>query len=333
MNKKKIITIILVLLVVLVGGASIYVATQLSTRKAVSPTAPESKPKASVCEEACPGTDGVLRSCTPPEDDGTAVESLCNTTGRVESCGGIYYCCPVPGGTWTTDMTACPTAPTETYVGSDACTVTAVATAVCVPSGVVTCTPDCPTACGTPASTISTCTDSCGNATTKACPATADCVCTPSGTITCSPDCPVTCGTAASTITTCTDSCGGAATKACAATAVCGIDGGWSAWTACTATTCGTSGTKSRTCNNPVPATGGAECIRTNGTLTTASNRVETATCTAAACPTTTIATVPTSTAAATPTILPETGIFDLPGIAAFGGGLLLAVIGILLAL
>lgn len=38
-------------------------------------------------------------------------------------------------------------------------------------------------------------------------------------------------------------------------------------------------------------------------------------------------------TAAPTPTILPETGIFDLPGIAAFGGGLLLAVIGILLAL
>lgn len=35
----------------------------------------------------------------------------------------------------------------------------------------------------------------------------------------------------------------------------------------------------------------------------------------------------------ATPTILPETGIFDLPGIAAFGGGLLLAVVGILLAL
>ena len=37
--------------------------------------------------------------------------------------------------------------------------------------------------------------------------------------------------------------------------------------------------------------------------------------------------------AKATPTILPETGIFDLPGIAAFGGGLFLAIIGILLAL
>lgn len=33
------------------------------------------------------------------------------------------------------------------------------------------------------------------------------------------------------------------------------------------------------------------------------------------------------------PTVLPETGILDLPGVATFGGGLLLAVIGILLAL
>lgn len=38
-------------------------------------------------------------------------------------------------------------------------------------------------------------------------------------------------------------------------------------------------------------------------------------------------------TAKATPTILPETGIFDLPGMVAFGGGLFLAVVGILLAL
>ena len=33
------------------------------------------------------------------------------------------------------------------------------------------------------------------------------------------------------------------------------------------------------------------------------------------------------------PTVLPETGILDFPGIAAFGGGLLLAIVGILLAL
>lgn len=36
---------------------------------------------------------------------------------------------------------------------------------------------------------------------------------------------------------------------------------------------------------------------------------------------------------AAQPTVLPETGILDFPGVAAFGGGLLLAIVGILLAL
>jgi len=50
---------------------------------------------------------------------------------------------------------------------------------VCVPSGVVTCTPNCPTACGTAASTISTCTDSCGKPTTKSCPATSACYVAP----------------------------------------------------------------------------------------------------------------------------------------------------------
>jgi hypothetical protein len=47
------------------------------------------------------------------------------------------------------------------------------------------------------------------------------------------------------------------------------------------------------------------------------------------------ITATPTPTAKPTlePTILPETGILDFPGVAAFGGGLLLAVVGILLAL
>lgn len=40
-----------------------------------------------------------------------------------------------------------------------------------------------------------------------------------------------------------------------------------------------------------------------------------------------------TATARPQPTTLPETGILDFPGVAAFGGGLLLAIIGILLAL
>jgi hypothetical protein len=39
------------------------------------------------------------------------------------------------------------------------------------------------------------------------------------------------------------------------------------------------------------------------------------------------------ATKSATPTTLPETGVLDIPGVAAFGGGLFLAVVGILLAL
>lgn len=61
----------------------------------------------SSCKEQCPGTDGVLRNCTPPEADGTAQESLCNSVGRVESCGGAQYCCPTLGGAWTKDLTKC----------------------------------------------------------------------------------------------------------------------------------------------------------------------------------------------------------------------------------
>ena len=248
MNKKKIISIVLILLVVLLGGASVYVATQLSTRQEVAPNAPASEPRASESEWAdCPST------------------------------------------------------------------VTAVVTEVtCDPLvGVITCDPDCPVVCGTD-----------------------------------DPDCPVVCGTDALTISTCQDSCGVATTKNCPATALCGEDGGWGELSACSATACGTTGTKTRTCNNPAPSNGGAECTRDDGTLTTPSARTETSACSAAACAGATAAPTAVATAApiavataaptavvAQPTVLPETGILDFPGVAAFGGGLLLAIIGILLAL
>jgi len=64
-----------------------------------------------------------------------------------------------------------------------------------------------------------------------------------------------------------------------------------------------------------------SDCVCATVTTTTTTKTIVTASPTRVA------------TAAATPTILPETGIFDLPGIAAFGGGLILAVVGILLAL
>jgi hypothetical protein len=61
------------------------------------------------CVEQCPAGDGVLRSCSPPEADGTPQESICNVAKRVESCGGRDYCCPAPGAQWTTDMRLCET--------------------------------------------------------------------------------------------------------------------------------------------------------------------------------------------------------------------------------
>ncbi len=66
------------------------------------------------CVEECPGTDGVLRNCHPPESDGTSTDSTCNAVGRAESCGNRLYCCPAVNGTWSTNMTACPNAPTVT---------------------------------------------------------------------------------------------------------------------------------------------------------------------------------------------------------------------------
>lgn len=68
---------------------------------------PPPPPSSENCVEQCPGSDGILRSCTPPEADGTAGESLCNTAGRTEVCGNVDYCCPSTNGTWTTDMSKC----------------------------------------------------------------------------------------------------------------------------------------------------------------------------------------------------------------------------------
>ncbi len=79
--------------------------------------------------EACPGADGVLRNCHPPEADDTAVLSLCNQAGRIEFCGTRNYCCPSAGGTWTPDMTACAVAPTITSSPRASATALATSTA------------------------------------------------------------------------------------------------------------------------------------------------------------------------------------------------------------
>ena len=55
------------------------------------------------------------------------------------------------------------------------------------------------------------------------------------------------------------------------------VDGGWGAWSLDCSTACGVQTT--RTCDNPTPANGGAECTRSNGSLTTIDNRTETIPC------------------------------------------------------
>lgn len=88
------------------------------------------------CVEQCPGSDKVLRNCTPPDSDGTPAESNCNSAGRVEPCGGRQFCCPVAGGNWTTNMSACATpTPTATATATAAATGTATATPTPTPTG------------------------------------------------------------------------------------------------------------------------------------------------------------------------------------------------------
>ena len=55
------------------------------------------------CVEQCPGRDGVLRNCTPPEADGSSEDSVCNVANRVQMCGGKCYVCPSPNGKWKVD--------------------------------------------------------------------------------------------------------------------------------------------------------------------------------------------------------------------------------------
>ncbi len=63
-------------------------------------TAPETSSASGSCNEKCPGADGVLRNCTPPDSDGSSQDSICDAEGRKEMCGGQEYCCSSKGGTW-----------------------------------------------------------------------------------------------------------------------------------------------------------------------------------------------------------------------------------------
>lgn len=99
-----IVGIAIVVFLILSVGAGVYLIQQqqnVSEKAAVS-TCPE--------VEACPVSSrkNSLMSCHPADTDGTAVESLCSSPGRVETCGTAttWYCCPAAGGSWTRTMTA-----------------------------------------------------------------------------------------------------------------------------------------------------------------------------------------------------------------------------------
>ncbi len=144
MNRNKaILSIFLILIIVLVAGATVYISSKVSQEQAIAPTAPVSLPRAS---------------------EGGAE---CTTCSATTVCATGLTCDSVDGLCKKTDGS------TRCWFGSTACNESA--TSICVASTVKTCTPDCSTACGQVASTISTCVDSCNVATTKACAATLVC--------------------------------------------------------------------------------------------------------------------------------------------------------------
>lgn len=84
--------------------------------------------------EACPvsGQPNLLRNCHPGESVTDPAESLCNQAGRIETCGTRQYCCPSAGGSWSSNLSLCPS-PTPKATPTPTATVAATATAT--PSG------------------------------------------------------------------------------------------------------------------------------------------------------------------------------------------------------
>src|SRR3989344_7866290 len=58
----------------------------------------------------------------------------------------------------------------------------------------------------------------------------------------------------------------------------CPVNGGWSPWSPCSVTACGSTGTQTRTCTNPTPSNGGADCSSLDGVNSSK-------TCNTVACP------------------------------------------------
>lgn len=140
--------IVLFLILSIVAGVLLVRQQQSVQEKASANQCPQA--------EACPvsGQANLLRNCHPAESDGSPQESLCNSVGRVESCGGVQFCCPKAGGSWTTNMSACSatSTPTPTATATSTATPTPTPTPTGTSSGSQILTPT-PTATATATTT------------------------------------------------------------------------------------------------------------------------------------------------------------------------------------
>lgn len=90
------------------------------------------------CTASCVNGSSLLVNCYGAGTDNDGDQMLCNLKGRVEVCGATVtdskqFCCPAAGGSWTTDLTKCPTvtaSPTTTATATVTSTPTATATAI-----------------------------------------------------------------------------------------------------------------------------------------------------------------------------------------------------------
>ena len=104
-NRRKIVAIILLVLVLALAGISAFIAYRISTEVAVAPTAPASQPRATV---SCTGQGGECRAGTACGTGQTLIAGA--------DCAGGEVCC------------------SATWISSASCTMTfSVSTAVCTP--------------------------------------------------------------------------------------------------------------------------------------------------------------------------------------------------------
>lgn len=103
-NKGFVIAIIIVTFLILSVAAGVLLVRQqqnIQEKASVPKTCPDA--------QACPNSNDphLLQSCDNVETDGTPQDSNCDTAGRVEICGGVNFCCPSAGGSWSSNLSVC----------------------------------------------------------------------------------------------------------------------------------------------------------------------------------------------------------------------------------